>query len=63
LWSIFLRAKLILQGTSSSFREEAEEKSLAVLLFSVSKKTDYVQGEKSSKLDKAKALHIKILDN
>jgi DNA ligase (NAD+) len=65
----FFKSKtFVLTGTLSSFtREEAEEKITNFsgnIASSVSKKTDYVlAGEKAgSKLDKAKALGIKIID-
>jgi DNA ligase (NAD+) len=65
----FFKSKtFVLTGTLSSFtREEAEEKITNFggnVASSVSKKTDYVlAGEKAgSKLDKAKALGIKIID-
>jgi len=65
----FFRGKtFVLTGTLNSFtREEAEEKITSFggsVTSSVSKKTDYVlAGEKAgSKLDKAKTLGIKILD-
>jgi DNA ligase (NAD+) len=58
----------VLTGSLSSFtREEAEEKIINLggnVTSSVSKKTDYVlAGEKAgSKLDKAKTLGVKIID-
>jgi DNA ligase (NAD+) len=65
----FFKGKtFVLTGTLNSFtREEAEEKITnfgGSVTSSVSKKTDYVlAGEKAgSKLDKAKTLNIKILD-
>ena len=65
----FFKGKtFVLTGTLNSFtREEAEEKINnfgGIVTSSVSKKTDYVlAGEKAgSKLDKAKTLDIRILD-
>jgi DNA ligase (NAD+) len=66
--NFFKDKTFVLTGTLNSFtREEAEEKIVSFggnLTSSVSKKTDYVlAGEKAgSKLDKAKTLNVKIID-